>query len=443
MSRENNNKLVPRLRFPEFLNEANWVEDTLVNIAGFRRGSFPQPYGLPKWYDEINGMPFIQVFDVGEDFRLKPQTKNKISKLGAEQSVFIPKGTVIITIQGSIGRVAITQYDAYIDRTLLLFEEFYIELDKTFFAYLLFLLFEIEKLKAPGGIIKTITKEVLSQFVVKLPAPKEQQKIAFCLSSLDEVITAESQKLDVLKDHKKGLLQNLFPQMSGTGFSGLEDEQDIKEILSIKQSYKSCSDNVPKLRFKEFENNGEWEETTLTQVADYENGKAHEKDIEDSGDFIVVNSKFISSDGEVKKFTNTAFCPAKKGDILMVLSDVPNGKAIAKCFLVEEDNHHTVNQRICKLTPRNLNSKILYYLLNRNPYFLSFDDGVKQTNLRKDDVLNCPLLIPSEPKEQEKIANTLSSIDDLINAQTQKIETLKLHKKGLLQGLFPTISKEE
>ncbi len=160
MNRVNNNKLVPRLRFPEFLNEANWVEDTLVNIAGFRRGSFPQPYGLPKWYDDINGLPFIQVYDVGEDFRLKPQTKNKISKLGAEQSVFIPKGTVIITIQGSIGRVAITQYDAYIDRTLLLFEEFYRELDKTFFAYLLFLLFEIEKLKAPGGIIKTITKEV-------------------------------------------------------------------------------------------------------------------------------------------------------------------------------------------------------------------------------------------------------------------------------------------
>ncbi len=416
MNRENNFRLVPRLRFPEFLNDANWVEDTLINIAGFRRGSFPQPYGLPKWYDDINGMPFIQVYDVGEDFRLKPKTKNKISKLGAEQSVFIPKGTVIITIQGSIGRVAITQYDAYIDRTLLLFEEFYIELDKTFFAYLLFLLFEIEKLKAPGGIIKTITKEVLSQFVVKLPSPKEQQKIAACLSSLDEVITAETEKLEILKDHKKGLLQNLLPQEGET---------------------------VPKFRFSEFEDSAEWEETTLTQVADYENGKAHEQDIADDGKFIVVNSKFISQDGEVKKFTNTAFLPASKGDVLMVLSDIPNGKAIAKCFLVEEDNRYTVNQRICRITPRNVNSKILYYLLNRNPYFLAFDDGVKQTNLRKDDVLNCPLLIPEDPKEQDKIADTLSSIDDLINAQNQKLEALQLHKKGLLQGLFPSINNEE
>ena len=209
---KNKNNLVPTLRFPEFIKESDWVEDTLVNIADFRRGSFPQPYGLPEWYDEINGMPFIQVYDVGEDFKLKPQTKNKISKLAAEQSVFIPKGTVIITIQGSIGRVAITQYDAYIDRTLLLFEEFHQEIDKTFFAYVLYLLFEIEKQKAPGGIIKTITKEVLSQFTVKLPKPKEQRKISDCLSSLDEVITAESQKLEVLKDHKKGLLQKLLPQ---------------------------------------------------------------------------------------------------------------------------------------------------------------------------------------------------------------------------------------
>jgi type I restriction enzyme S subunit len=102
-----------------------------------------------------------------------------------------------------------------------------------------------------------------------------------------------------------------------------------------------------------------------------------------------------------------------------------------------------VNQRICRITPRNLNSKILYYLLNRNPYFLAFDDGVKQTNLRKEDVLNCPLLIPSDPKEQQKIADTLSSLDTLINTQSQKVEALKLHKKGLLQGLFPTINNEE
>jgi type I restriction enzyme, S subunit len=192
----------------------------------------------------------------------------------------------------------------------------------------------------------------------------------------------------------------------------------------------------PKFRFPEFTSK-KWEETTLTQVADYENGKAHEQDIEETGDFIVVNSKFISQDGEVKKYTNTAFCPTTKGDILMVLSDIPNGKAIAKCFLIEEDNRYTVNQRICRITPYNINSNILYYVLNRNPYLLAFDDGVKQTNLRKEDVLNCPLIIPIDPKEQEKIAETLSTLDEIITAESQKLDILKDHKKGLLQNLLP------
>jgi type I restriction enzyme S subunit len=103
---------LPKLRFPEFRDAGEWHADTLVRIAKFRRGSFPQPYGLPEWYDDENGVPFVQVFDVDENLRLKPKTKNKISKLGAEQSVFIAKGTLIVTLQGSIGRVAITQYDA-------------------------------------------------------------------------------------------------------------------------------------------------------------------------------------------------------------------------------------------------------------------------------------------------------------------------------------------
>jgi type I restriction enzyme S subunit len=204
---------LPKRRFPEFRDAEEWEAYTLLQVAKFRRGSFPQPYGLPEWYDEFNGMPFIQVFDVGDDLQLKPKTKNKISKLASEQSVFISKGTVIITIQGSIGRVAITQYDAYIDRTLLLFEEFLKPIEKTFFAYVIQLLFEIEKQKAPGGIIKTITKEVLSDFVIRLPSIEEQQKIADCLSSLDELIAAEAQKLDTLKAHKKGLMQQLFPTL--------------------------------------------------------------------------------------------------------------------------------------------------------------------------------------------------------------------------------------
>lgn len=194
---------------------------------------------------------------------------------------------------------------------------------------------------------------------------------------------------------------------------------------------------IPELRFPEFKNEGEWLEDIVSHVAEYENGKAHEQDIVEHGKYVVVNSKFISTDGEVRKFTNSANCLAKKNEILMVLSDVPNGRAIAKCFHVDKDDYYTVNQRICKITPISVDSKLLLYLLNRNQFFLAFDDGVKQTNLRNEDVLNCPLILPKNPKEQQKIASCLSSLDEVIAAHSQKLELVKDHKKGLMQNLFP------
>ncbi|MBS1689351.1 MAG: restriction endonuclease subunit S [Bacteroidetes bacterium] len=198
---------------------------------------------------------------------------------------------------------------------------------------------------------------------------------------------------------------------------------------------------IPKLRFPEFKNSGGWKEKTVSEVAIYENGKAHEQDIVEKGKYVVVNSKFISSNGEVRKYTNIASCLAKKGDILMVLSDVPNGKAIAKCFYVDLDHQYTVNQRICRLTPFDANKILLFYILNRNPYFLAFDDGVKQTNLKNEDVLGYKFLLPKDTNEQQKIADCLSSLDELITAENEKLEALKGHKKGLMQQLFPAEGK--
>ena len=193
---------------------------------------------------------------------------------------------------------------------------------------------------------------------------------------------------------------------------------------------------VPKLRFPEFE--VEWEEKELGDITKYENGKDHENDISEEGKYIVVNSKFISTEGLVKKYSDKAHCLAKKNDILMVLSDVPNGKAISKCFIVKENNCYTVNQRICVLSPKEgIIANYLFYILDRNPYFLAFDDGVKQTNLKKEEVLNFNLSIPADQKEQQKIADCLSSLDELIEARKEKIASLKTYKKGLLQQLFP------
>ena len=138
-----------------------WVETKLGEICTYRRGSFPQPYGLPEWYDEENGMPFIQVADVNDNMTINPNTNRHISDMAKSRSVFIPEGTLIVTLQGTIGRVAITTYDAYIDRTLLVIQNISDCVLKEFLMYAIYMKFDVEKQTADGSIIKTITKEGL------------------------------------------------------------------------------------------------------------------------------------------------------------------------------------------------------------------------------------------------------------------------------------------
>jgi type I restriction enzyme, S subunit len=180
----------------------------------------------------------------------------------------------------------------------------------------------------------------------------------------------------------------------------------------------------------------DWDAKLLGNIAIYTNGKAHEKHIKDQGRYIVVNSKFVSSEGETRKYSGDCFCPTSAGDVLMVMSDVPNGKAIAKCFYVDRDNCYTVNQRICALRSTQVDGKLLFYKLNRNPFYLAFDDGVKQTNLRKDDVLSCPLCIPNSVEEQQAIAEALSDADALIDSLGQLIAKKRNIKQGAMQELL-------
>ena len=189
--------------------------------------------------------------------------------------------------------------------------------------------------------------------------------------------------------------------------------------------------NVPNLRFPEFQ--GEWEEYTLQDVVTFSNGKAHENCVNDDGDYILVNSKFVSTNGQVQKRVTSQLSPLHKSQFVMVMSDLPNGKALAKCFYVEEDNKYTLNQRVCSFTSNDGNvSRFLMYQINRNKYYLRFDDGINQTNLKKSEVLSCPVFIPIV-REQEKIATLLCKIDERIATQNKIIEDLKKLKSAIIE----------
>ncbi len=393
--RMNNKEIVPKLRFSKYIDSEYWESTELSNLLDYER---PDLYIVESDNYKNEGIPVL--------------TANKSFILGYTNE----------------------KNNIYSDVPVIIFDDFTTE--KKYVDFQFKVKSSAIKILKPKGnnvlkflfeLMNTINFEAKEHkryyistyqklFVYVPKDVKEQQKIADCFFSIDALIDAESRKLKALEKYKIGLMQKLFPAEGET---------------------------LPEWRFPEFKHCGDWEQATLTKVAFYENGKAHENYIEEYGKYIVVNSKFIATDGEVKKHSNTANLLAKRGDILMVLSDVPNGRALAKCYLVDENDKYTVNQRICRLRPHDIDSLFLFYHMNRNKYFLDFDDGVKQTNLKKSDVLACPLLKPKEKREQQKIADCLSEIDTMITEQFKKIERLETHKKGLMQGLFPSFKEED
>jgi type I restriction enzyme S subunit len=247
---------------------------------------------------------------------------------------------------------------------------------------------------AVGMKVYGVSKIQLKNVLLPVPTKAEQTAIATALSDADAYISALEKLIEKKRNIKQGAMQQLLKPKKG------------------------------------------WVVKKLGEIVIYKNGTAHEKCVVENGDYIIVNSKFISSDAQVSKYSNELLCPVSKDEILMVLSDVPNGKAIAKCFLVESDNKYTLNQRICSLKSINVDPKFLYYLLNRNPYFLGFDDGAKQTNLRNIDVLSCPLSIPLNIEEQIEIATILSDLNLEVELLEKKLSKSKMLKQGMMQDLL-------
>jgi len=186
----------------------------------------------------------------------------------------------------------------------------------------------------------------------------------------------------------------------------------------------------------------DWEFINLTEAVDYIHGKAHEPFVSEFGTFPIVNSKFISTEGTVVKYSTVNLLPARYGDVLTVLSDLPNGRALAKCFYIVQPNAYAVNQRICIWrSKKNADGKFLFHLLNRNKYFLALDNGVSQTHILNHHINSCKIQLPPLA-EQTAIATALSDMDALI-AQTEKlIEKKKAIRQGVMQRLLSPVDAE-
>ncbi|MFH1744929.1 MAG: N-6 DNA methylase [bacterium] len=219
----------------------------------------------------------------------------------------------------------------------------------------------------------------------------------------------------------------------------LEVQKEIVEQIEVKQNAINHAKEIIKNLERERRYFGQElrklegvEIVELGKACEMFNGKAHESAICRNGKYKVINSKFISSGGKTVKFSNKALTPLYKDDVVMVMSDVPNGKAIAKCFYVDANEQYTLNQRIGVFRSKNKNylmQKFLYLQLNRNKQLLDFDNGQSQTNLRKNEILSIKFYIPlleiqkqlvAEVEKEEEIISVNKKLIDIFEEKIKR-----------------------
>lgn len=409
----------PRYRFQDFFNN-NWEKIKFKKYIKLYRGSSPRP--IQDYLTNDNGINWIKIGDTKNSRNyIITSVEEQITKEGAKQSRFVEKGELVLANSMSYGSAYELGLNGCIYDGWFVLREYEPYFNKTFLKYQLnsnLLQYQYERLSA-GGIVKNISSDIVYATKLFYTSGKEQEKIAECLKSIDDLILLEEEKLENLKSHKKALLQKLFPK------------QDK---------------NIPELRFPKF--NQKWDIKKLNNICIFRNGGSYENNIVENGKYNLITLNSIDIDGNLKDKHHTIEYGAwylRKNDIIMILSDVATGRFLGLSALIPQNNKFVLNQRVGLLrTNKNTSPDYIRYFINQNQkYFMTHGQGANQKNLSKEDILSFCIKIPKKIEEQQKIADCISSLDDLISAQIEKIEALNQHKKGLLQGLFPSIEEVE
>lgn len=256
-----------------------------------------------------------------------------------------------------------------------------------------------------------------------VPTSSEQRKIADCLSSLDDLIAAQAKKIESLKAHKKGLMQQLFPAEGET---------------------------LPILRFPEFENAQGWVKTTLGKVATFKKGKGISKAETSStgvqpciryGELYTHYHEIIDTVISYTNVPSDELVLSQENDVIIPASgeteiDIATASCVLKSGIALGGDLNIIRSKI--------NGVFLSYYLNnaKKQSIAKLAQGISVVHLYSNQLKTLAINIP-ENSEQKKIADCLSAIDDRVMAQAKKLEALKTQKQGLMQGLFPSMTEAE
>lgn len=418
-----NKTTAPKLRFPEFRNAPEWenqkLEEISVPIVERVGDKKLTPISISAG---IGFVPQIEKFgrDIsGNQYRLYTLVKDGDFVYNKGNSIKFPQGCVyILRNWGEVAApnvfICFRLKDGYVN---------------DFFQYCFEKNTHGAQLKkhitsgARSNGLLNISKENFFGIHIPTPSTAEQQKIADCLTSLDELIAAERAQLEALKTYKKGLLQNLFPA---------EGEQ------------------APKLRFPEFQSAGEWEERKLGELADVSKLAGYEftKYIvyKDRGHLIALRGLNIKNNTldlkDVKYIDGSDISKLSRSKLFVDDLMFTYIGTIGEVALIEENDKFYLAPNVSRIriNKNKLNAKFILQYFNL-PHFKEkeiskYISSSSQPALTMENVRKFIIKIPTLP-EQEKIAQALTSIDEAIAGQSQRVAGLAVHKQGLLQGLFP------
>ncbi|WP_412851789.1 restriction endonuclease subunit S [Ectothiorhodospira shaposhnikovii] len=387
--------LVPRLRFPEFQNAGEWNIEVVKSLIT----TVTPPKKLTS--DQYENEGRFPVIDQSQDYICGWTNDENALVLVESPLIVFGDHTCVLKIifqsfvQGADG-IKILKSRGEVDPGFL-------------YQCLLSSPVKMESYKRHFSTLK--------EKVIVYPDKKigEQQKIADCFSSLDALIAAQADKIDALKTHKKGLMQQLFPREGET---------------------------VPRLRFPEFRGAGEWKEEAISEIGEVVTGSTPSTTDKSlyGGDVMFVSPADISHQCFV---TRTAKTLTDKG--LSKARVIPARSTLFVCIgstigkIAQNQYECATNQQINSVIPFNkfLND-FVYYALELASERIAEMAGKQAVPIINKSLFSSILLkVPADKGEQQAVADCLSSLDALILAHTEKLDGLKTHKKGLMQQLFP------
>jgi type I restriction enzyme, S subunit len=384
--------LVPKLRFPEFQDSAGWDVDELAKVADFVNAKIPiERVALENFVSTENVLP-----NFGGIARA-----SKLPKTGSVTR-YRQHDTLVSNIRPYLKKVWVADKeggasnDVIVIRTKQRLLPQYLPALLKNDAFIDYVMTGAKGVKMPRGDLGS-----MKEYPTFYPTKPEQQKIADCLTSVDELIAAQAGYVDALKTHKKGLMQQLFPREGETH---------------------------PRLRFLEFRDAGDWGVEYLGDICQPQQWTTiSATDLVDHGYPVYGANGFIGYYTDFNHEYETVAVTCR-------------GSTCGEVTLIPPKSYITGNSMCLDAIDADQYSYHFVYQLLKHRGFDDIISGSAQPQIVGNAIKRLRIALPKKG-EQQRIADCLTSLDDLIAAQSQKLDALKTHKKGLMQQLFPVLEE--